>query len=66
MDEDLKFDIHWKGRVAMAKKMLGALNSVSNSKVGITSNSWGPAYTGIVRSIATWGAEIGWSGQEQW
>lgn len=30
LDEDLEFDIHWKGRIAMARKMLGALNSIGN------------------------------------
>ena len=50
----------------MAKKMLVALNGVGNSQWGISPNSWRSAYTGMVRSIATWGAEIGSSGQEQW
>ena len=62
LDEDLEFDIHWKRRVAMAKKMLGALNGVGNSQWGISPNRWRSAYTGMVRSIATWGAEIGWRG----
>ena len=66
LDEDLEFDIHWKGRVGMAKKMLGALNGVDNSQWGISPNSWRSAYTRMVRSIATWGAEIGWRGQDQW
>ena len=30
-DEDLEFDIHWKGRIANARSMLGALNGISNS-----------------------------------
>ena len=39
LEEVLEFDIHWRGRVAMAKEMLGALNSVSNSQWGISPNS---------------------------
>ena len=39
LDKDLEFDIHWKGRVAMATKMLGALNGVTNSQLGISPNS---------------------------
>ena len=66
LDEDLEVDIHWKGRVAMAKKMLGALNGVGNSQWGISPNSGKSGYTGMVRSIATWGAKIGWRGQDQW
>ena len=62
LDEDLEFDIHWKGRVAMAKKMLGALNGVGHSQCGISPNSWRWAYTGMVGLIATWGAEISWGG----
>ena len=62
LDEDLEFDIHWKGRIGMARKMLGALNGVGTSQWGISPNSWRSVYTGMVRSIATWGAEIGWRG----
>ena len=60
LDEDVEFDIHWKGRVAMTRKMLRALNGVGNSQWGISSTSWGSAYTGMVESIAIWGVEIGW------
>ena len=66
LDEDLEFNIHWNGRVAMAKKMLGALKGVGNSQWGISPNSWRSAYTGMGRSIATWGAELKWRGQDQW
>ena len=48
LDEDLEFDIHWKGRVAIAKKMLGALNGVGNSQWGISPNIWRSAYMGMV------------------
>ena len=66
LDEDLEFDIHWKGRIAKARSMLGALNGIGNSQWGMSANSWRSAYTGMVRAIATWGAEIGWRGQVEW
>ena len=28
--------------------------------------SWRQAYTGIIRSVATWGVEVGWRGQREW
>ena len=27
---------------------------------------WKKAYEGMIRSIATWGAELGWRGQRNW
>ena len=27
---------------------------------------WKKAYEGMIRSIATWGAELGWRGQQAW
>ena len=27
---------------------------------------WKKAYEGMIRSIATWGAELGWRGQKAW
>ena len=65
LDEDLEFNAHWKGRVAQARKMLGALNGIGNSQWGVSSNSCRSAYTSMIRTIATWGAEIGWRGQYQ-
>ena len=32
LDEDLEFDAHWKGRITQARKILGALNGISNSQ----------------------------------
>ena len=32
LDEDLEFDIHWKGRIDKARGMLGALNGIGNSQ----------------------------------
>ena len=39
LDEDLEFDIHWKGRIAKARGMLGALNGIGNSQWGVSANS---------------------------
>ena len=39
LDEDLEFDIHWKGRIAKARSMLEALNRISNSQWGVSANS---------------------------
>lgn len=32
LNEALEVDIHWKGRIAMPRKMLGALSGVGNSQ----------------------------------
>ena len=40
LDEDLEFDIHWKGRVEKARKILGALSGIEASTWGISPNSW--------------------------
>ena len=66
LDEDLEFDVYWKGRIAKSRNMLGALNGIGNSQWGVSANSWRSAYTGMVRTIASWGAEIGWRGQVEW
>ena len=66
LDEDLECDVHWKKRIDKARKMLGALNGIGTSQWGISTNSWTSAYTGMIRTIATWGAELGWRGQHDW
>ena len=58
--------MYWKARIEKARKMLGALNGIGNSQWGISPLSWRSAYTGMIRTIATWGAEIGWRGQIAW
>ena len=65
-DDQLEFDIPWKARIEKARKMLGALNRIENSQWEISHLSWRSAYTGMIRTIATWGAEIGWRGQIGW
>ena len=32
----------------------------------MTPVSWRAAYTGMIRSVASWGIEIGWRGQKEW
>src|SRR4029077_3195003 len=66
LDEDLEFDVYWKQRIEKARKMLGALNGIGNFQWGISTNSWRSAYTGMIWTIASWGAEIGWRGQKEW
>jgi len=65
-DESLSFDRHWKSRVEKARKMLGALSGMGGSQWGISPSSWRQLYTGMIRSIAMWGSEIGWRGQRDW
>ena len=43
--------------------MLGQLNGLRNSMWGISTNSWRSAYTGMIRAVALWGVELGWTGQ---
>ena len=66
IDENLKFDHHWKSRIEKARKLLGALIGIGNSQWGISPSSWIPLYTGMVRVIALWGAELGWRGEKEW
>ena len=28
--------------------------------------SWRQAYMGMIRSVASWGVEVGWMGQKEW
>ena len=46
--------------------MLGNLRGLGNSVWGLTLLSSRQAYTGMIRTIALWGAEVGWRGQEKW
>ncbi len=46
--------------------MLGNLRGLGNSACGLTPLSWRQAYTGMIRTIALWGAEVGLRGQEKW
>ena len=66
LDEDLDFGPHWEYRIGKARSLLGALDGVGSSKWGMSPLSWRQAYTGMVRSVASWGIEVGWRGQREW
>ena len=38
---------------------------MGGSQWGMCPGGWKRAYEGMIRSIATWGAELGWRGQKQ-
>ena len=65
-DEDLNFGQHWDYRIKKARSLLGALDGVGSSKWGMSPLSWRQDYTGMVRSVASWGIEVGWRGQREW
>ena len=65
-DDSLDFDLHWKSWLAKAWKEMGAPSGVGGSQWGMCPGAWKKAYEGMVRSIATWGAELGWRGQKVW
>ena len=65
-DETSEFDHHWKSRVDKARKLLGALCGIGSSQWGISPGSWRQLYTGMVRTMALRGAELGWRGQKGW
>ena len=66
IDETLDFDHHWKSRVDKARKLVGALSSIGSFQWGISPGSWRQLYTGMVRVVALWGAELRWRGQKDW
>ena len=66
LDEDLSFDVHWQKRVEKARSLLGALKGVGNSEWGLSPRGWRQVYTGMIRTVATWRAELGWRGQKRW
>ena len=66
LDYRLDFVEHWRYRIGKARSLLGALWGVGNSRWGMSPVSWRAAYTGMVRTVASWGIEIDWRGQWQW
>ena len=54
--------MHWRSR--KARKALGALSGVGGVKWSMCPGGWKKAYKGMIRSITTWGAELGWRGQK--
>lgn len=63
MDESLTFKEHWKARIQKARNMLGRCRGIGNTQWGISPTSWRNLYTGMIRAIALWGAELGWRDQ---
>ena len=59
LDESLIFQEHWKARIQKARMMLGRCNGIGNTQWGISPTSWRGLYTGMIRAIALWGAELG-------
>ena len=51
--------MHWMSQPVMARKGLGALSGVAGCPGGCKK-----AYEDMIRSIATWGAKLGWRGQK--
>ena len=62
VDETLDFDHHWKSRIVKAKQLLGSLSSMGSSQWAISPTGWRQLYTGMIRVVALWGAELGWKG----
>ena len=63
---DLSFDTHWQKRVERARSLLGTLKGIGNSEWGLCPKGWRQVYTGMIRTVATWGVELGWRGQKRW
>ena len=66
MDESLTFDKYWQACIDKARAMLGQLNGIGTSQWGISATSWRSIYTGMIRTVAMWGAELGWRCQKRW
>ena len=66
LDEDLDFGPHWETRIAKARNLLSALDGMGTSKCGMSPLSWRQAYTGMIRSVASWRVEVGWRCQREW
>ena len=66
VDDTLDVDHHWKSRLAKAQQLLVSLSSMGSSQWGISPSSWRQLYTGMIRVVALWGAELGWKGQKAW
>ena len=66
LDEDLDFAQYWEYRIRKARSLLGAFDGVGSSKWGMSPLNWRQAYTGMIRSVAAWGIQVGWRGQREW
>ena len=66
VNEDLLFDHHWKSQISKARKLLGILSRIGSTNWGISPGSWQQLYTRMIRTVALWGVELGWKGQQDW
>lgn len=64
--DELDFGKHWEYRIQKARSLFEALDGVRYSKWGMSPLSWRQADTGMIRSVASWGLELGWRGQRDW
>ena len=64
--EDLDFEPHEEAKIGKACSLLRALDGVGSSRCGMSPLSWRQAYTGMIRSVASWRVEVGWRGQRDW
>jgi len=39
---------------------------IGTSQWGFSATSWRSIYTGMIGTVAIWGAELGWRGQKKW
>ena len=58
LDDTLYFDVHWKARIKKARNLLRAFNFIGTSQYGISPRFWRQLYTGMIRTVALWGAEL--------
>ena len=65
LDETLEFGHYWMFHIDKARQLLGVLSGIGTSQLGISSGSWSQLYMGIVRTVALWGAELGWRGHKE-
>ena len=42
------------------------MKGIGNSEWGLSPKGWRQVYTGIIKTVATSGAELGWRGQKRW
>ena len=65
-DDRLDLGEHWQYRLGKVRSLLWTLRGVGNSSWGMSPVRWRAAYTGMVRTVPSWGIEIGWQGQWEW
>ena len=66
LDKGLDLGQHWEYWIRKARNLLEALDGVGSSKWGMSPLIWRQAYMGMIRSVASWGIDVGWRGQREW